>query len=465
MAKIPLIVKRDKAKEILSLIRNETRVKMLPSKLERYHAYDLSEALILLNEDERDTLYKNLTLPKLSDVFENLDEEKSANYMLVMDKTLVAQIFEMMEPDDAIDIIQELPDDEAVQIMALIDDKKRERIRRLARYHHTTAGSEMNSMFITLDPEMDVKEAMKKLVKHADEVEVIETMFVVDEHSNLLGVVDLKELIVAKHPKKIKNLMRDKYFSVHVDDDIQEVVKDIQKYDTLAMPVLNDHGQIEGVITMYDAMDIIDEEAHDDLSKLAAMSTEYDMRESAFKGARRRFPWLALLLVMNILVTSVLASFEKTLEAVLALALFQPLILGMAGNIGTQSLAVTILGISRETLHSKLNIVRHLTREFLVGLLNGAILGSMAFGTSYLILNITNIGTQPPHLVAMVVGLSVFTALTVSAFLGSVVPIILNSIKIDPAVASGPFITTINDITALVVYFGLATYLLLQIYT
>ena len=457
-------MKRNKPKEIISLLRNETRTKILPNKLEKYHAYDLSEALTQINDDERLKLYQNISLAKLTDVFENLDEEKAADYVLSMDKTLVAQMFETMEPDDAVDILQELSDDDAIQILALIDDKKREKIKRLARYHHSTAGAEMNSMFISLHPDMDVKEAMKKLVSHADEVEVIETMFVVDDQHLLLGIVDLKELIVAKHPKKIKNIMREKYYSVHVEDDIQEVVKDIQKYDTLAMPVLNNEGQIEGVITMYDALDIIDEEAHDDLSKLAAVSAEYDMRESAFKGAKRRFPWLALLLVLNILVSTVLASFERTLEAILALALFQPLILGMAGNIGTQSLAVTILGISRETLRTKLNIYRHLTQEFLVGLLNGAILGGLAFLMSYTLLSIVDVGNQPPQLVAIVVGLSVFSALTISAFLGSLIPIILNALKIDPAVASGPFITTINDITALVVYFGLATILILQIF-
>ena len=463
MAKLTLI-KRNKPKEILSLLRNETRTKVLPNKLDRYHPYDLSEALLIINNEEREKLYTNLSLAKLTDVFENLDEEKAADYIRTMDKSLVAQMFDRMEPDDAIDILQELTEDEAIQILALVDEKKRERIKRLARYHHSTAGSEMNSMFIALTPEMDVKEAMKELVSHADEVEVIDTMFVVDEQRTLIGIVDLKELIVAKYPKKIKNLMRDKYYYVHVEDDIQEVVKDIQKYDTLAMPVINDHGQIEGVITMYDALDIIDEEAHDDLSKLAAVSTEYDMRESAFKSAKRRFPWLALLLVLNILVSTVLASFEKTLEAILALALFQPLILGMAGNIGTQSLAVTILGISRETLRTKLNILRHLSQEFLVGLLNGAILGALAFLMAYTLLSIVDVGNQPPELVAMVVGLSVFTALTISAFLGSLIPIILNRLNIDPAVASGPFITTINDITALVVYFGLATLLILRLF-
>ncbi len=463
MAKIPL-VKRNKPKEILSLIRHETRLKILPGKLDRYHPYDLSEALTQLNEEEREKLYLNLKLEKLSDVFENLDEEKAAIYIQSMDKTLVAQIFDTMEPDDAVDILQELSEDEAIEILALMEDKKRERVKRLDRYKHSSAGSEMNSMFISFHPDMDVKEAMKKLVAYADEVEVIETMFVVDDQHNLLGIVDLKELIVAKSPKKVKSIMREKFYSVHVEDDIQEVVKDIQKYDTLAMPVLNDLNQIEGVITMYDALDIIDEEAHDDLSKLAAVSSEYDMRESAFKGAKRRFPWLALLLILNILVSSVLASFERTLEAVLALALFQPLILGMAGNIGTQSLAVTILGISRETLRTKLNIMRHLTQEFLVGLLNGAILGVLAFGMAYFVLTFSGIGTQPPHLVAMVVGFSIFSALVISAFLGSLIPIILNALKIDPAVASGPFITTINDITALIVYFGLATILILQIY-
>jgi len=462
------ILKRNKPKEVLSLVKHEKRIRTLRNKLDKYHAFDLSEALKMMDLEERKHFYRYIKREKLAVVFEHLSEELAADLIFELDKNEAAKVLELMEPDDAIDILQELNEDDALSFTVLMDDSKREYLRRLARYQHSTAGSEMNSYFISLTAEMDVKEAMKKLVQYADEVEMIDTLFVVDEDNLLIGVLDLKELIVAKHPKKIKDIMNDKFYSVRVNDDIQEVVKDIQKYDTLAMPVVDNDNHLEGIITMYDAMDIIEEEAHDDYAKLAAVSTDYDMRESAIKSAKKRFPWLALLLILNILVSSVLASFEETIAAITALVLFQPLILGMAGNIGTQSLAVTVLGISRETLRTKLNITRHLTKEFLVGLTNGLILGSLAYLTAWLFLTISPVGAVAegiimPSQIAFVVGLSVLAALSVSAFLGSAIPIVLNAMKIDPAVASGPFITTINDITALVVYFTLATVLVLNI--
>ncbi|MFU8786260.1 MAG: magnesium transporter [Candidatus Izemoplasmataceae bacterium] len=462
MAKMQL-VKRNKPKEILTLVQHETRIRMLKAKLDKYHAYDISEAILMMDEVERQRLYENIKIEKIALVFEQLDEEKAALFLQEMPKAEATQILEQMEPDDAIDILQELDIEESTEYLVLMDDEDRERLKRLARYKNSTAGSEMNSMFVAIDPEMDVKQAMKKLVQEADEVEMIDTLFVIDDDQTLIGLVDLRELIVAKSPKKIKSIMDKSFYSVHVDDDIQEVVKDIQRYDTNAMPVLNDFGQIEGIITMYDALDIIEEEAHDDYAKLAAISTDYDMRQSAFINAKRRFLWLALLLVLNILVTGVIASYEGTISRAVALVLFQPLILGMAGNIGTQSLAVTILGISRETLHSKINIIAHLTKEFLVGIINGLILGLLAFGFAYARLTLSPIGVADPKLVAIVVGLSVFSALTISAFIGSAIPLLLNAMKIDPAVASGPFITTINDITALIVYFGLAALIILPL--
>jgi len=462
------LIKRNNPKEILSLIRHEKRLKILTNKLMKYHEHDISEAMKLMNEEERHSLYNHLSLIKKALVFEQLDEKIAAEFIFELDKTEAARVLEQMEPDDAIDILQELNEDDALSFTVLMDDDRREYLHKLARYHHSTAGSEMNSYYITFTPEMGVKEAMKKLVNYANEVEMIDTLFVIDDQNHLIGVLDLKDLIVAKHPTKIKDIMQEKFYYVNVEDDIQEVVKDIQKYDTLAMPVVDDHQQLQGIITMYDALDIIEEEASDDYAKLAAVSSEYDMGESAFKSARKRFPWLALLLILNIIVSSVLASYEETIAAITALVLFQPLILGMAGNIGTQSLAVTVLGISRETLRSKMNITKHLTKEILVGLTNGIILGGLAYFTAYLFLTLAPIGAVQdgiiqPSQIALVVALSVMSALTISAFLGSVIPILLNAIKIDPAIASGPFITTINDVTALVVYFTLATVLIINL--
>ncbi len=461
------ILKRNKPKEIVSLIKHETRDKILTAKLHRYHAYDISEAMQMMDEDDRKRLYVYLKPAMLSKALSHISEENAAEFIMEVDKTLAADILSLMENDDAVDILQHLKHEDSIAFMALLDDDKKAALRELSRYKHLTAGSEMNTNYIRLNPSMDIKEAMKVLVARADQVEVIDTLFVLDDEENLLGIVDLKDLIVAKHPKTIAEIMKTNYYAVNVNDGIQEVVKDIQKYDTIAMPVLDDDGTIEGILTMNDAMDIIEEEASDDYQKLAGLFSDSDIHDTPKAIVKKRLPWLTLLLLMNIIIATVLASYEATIAMVTALVLFQPLIMDMAGNIGTQSLAVTILRISKETLRTRVNITQHLLQEIAIGLINGLLLGSLAFMTAWGFLSLMPVGivgeTIEAITVASVVGLSVFAALVFSAFLGSVIPIILNALKIDPAVASGPFVTTINDVTALFVYFGLATALIINL--
>ncbi len=460
MPKLTLL-KRNKPKEIVALVRYEKRYRMLQSKLNRYHPYDISEALMVMTGEEREKIYAQINREKLAKVFEHIPDEKAAEYLLELERPLAAKVLSLMETDDSVDILQHLKHEDSTEFLVLLEEETREKIRRLSKYKHQTAGSEMNTEFIKLHPDMDIKEAMRELIDKADEVELIDTLFVTDDDNKLLGVIDLKDMIVAKHPIKVKSIMNDNFYAVHVLDGIQEVVRDIQKYDTLAMPVLNDNDELEGVITMYDAMDIIEETAHDDYAKLAGLPTEDDVYDTAMQSAKKRFPWLALLLVLNIIVSTVLASYEETIAAIAVLVLFQPMILDMAGNIGTQSLAVTILRISRETLRTRVNIVQHLVSETLIGMLNGLILGTLSFLTSWTLLTVLRLGEiggdVTPFRVAGIVGISIFVALSVSALLGSLIPMILNKLKVDPAVASGPFITTINDVTALMVYFGLAS--------
>ncbi len=460
--------KRHKPTEVLHLVRREDKGRLLENRLRKYHAFDLQEALLLMDESERQRFYAHVENGKLARVFEQLPEERGAAFIMELAESRAKEVISLMAPDDAIDLLQNMKDKESADFMELLDKPKQERLRKLWKYRHSTAGAEMNPAFIHLHPDMDVKEAMKRLVAEADKVETIDSLFVVDEGERLLGLIDLKTLIVAKHPLAIKEIMNPHYRSVHTEDGIQKVVRDIQKYDTDAMPVLDDDERIQGVITMYDALDIIEEAAHDDYAKLAAVSPEDSPREKTVKSAQSRFPWLALLLVLNLIIASVLASFEETISRVTALVLFQPLILGMAGNIGTQSLAVTVLSISRETLTTRLSATRHLLREAAIGLVNGLLLGMLTFLLAFAFLTVAPMGVIrdgliEPVNVALVVGLAVFTALTVSAFQASLIPMVLHKVGIDPAVASGPFITTINDITALVVYFGLATAMVLTL--
>ncbi len=460
MAKVQLF-KRNKPHEVLELIRRDKRDQLIINKLVKYHAFDISEAIESMDVEERDRLFKLLSPAKTAEVFAHMPLDKASEWIVTFEPNVTANLLALMEPDDAVDILERIDQEQVLKYIPLIDEEKREHLKQLLHYGKSTAGSEMNNRFIRIQPDIDVKAAMKKLVQSAADIEMIDTLFVLDEDDTLLGIVDLKDLIVAKSPKKISEIMQTNVTTQTVYDDIEEVTKNIQKYDIMAMPILDEAFHMCGVITMYDALDIIEKESGEDYAKLAAISSDYDRQETAVKGARRRLPWLVLLLVLNVLVTLVLSSFVETIDAVVALVLFQPLILGMAGNIGTQSLAVTILSISKESLHRRVDIIKHLSKEFSIGVFNGIILGGLAYLMAFSFLSIVEVGTVEPYLVAIVLGLSVFTALSVSAFLGSAIPLTLNALKIDPAVASGPFITTINDITALVVYFTLAGLIIL----
>ncbi len=460
-------LKRNRPKEIVQLIRNEKRKNAKTNKLQKYHPHDISEALLAMDEPERQMLYTTIKHHLLAKTFEHLSEEKGAEFIDELNEGLDITVLNLMDSDDAVDILQELKYDDAMQRLEQMEPSKRDKVRTLYKYGKNTAGSEMNNTFISLYSDMDIKDAMKHLIESAANVELVDTLFVVDQSNVLQGIVELQDMILAKHPITIGEIMDTQFYAVNVMDGIQEVVQSIKKYDTTAMPVINDDGKIEGIITIYDAMDIIEEEAHEDYAKLAGLPAEDDVYENAKQSAWRRFPWLALLLFLNIIVSTVLASYEETIAAIAALVLFQPMILDMAGNIGTQSLAVTVLRISRESLHSRVNKMKHMLSELLIGIVNGILLGGLAFLTAWAFLTFVPIGEVGSAMgaidVASVVGLSVFAALSVSAFLGSSIPLLLSAMKIDPAVASGPFITTINDVTALIVYFSLASILLLSL--
>ncbi len=462
MAKIRL-KKRNKPKEICHLIETETRPNIITSRLKNYHPFDVSEALLMVDDDGRETIYTHADDTQLAIAFSHLEEEKAYEFLSAFDPKRIATFLSIMEPDDAVDIIQCFDDNEHITIYKHMDEAIKLKIKHLEAYGKGTAGSEMNNNYIKIHYNMGVKEAMRILVDKAAELETIDTLFVVDDDDRLLGVVDLKDLIVAKHPTKIKTIMDTNVISHHVMDDLIDTILDIQDYDILAMPIINDNQVIEGVITMSDTLDIIESEADDDYAQLAALPTEYDFFEPAFKSAKRRLPWLALLLGLNLLVALVLNQYVETINQVVALVMFQPLILGMAGNLGTQSLAVTVLKLAKSTIKTRKDVTAHIIKELAVGLVNGIILGILAFVMAFIFLSIVSVGSIAPEYIAFVLGISVIIALMVSALLGSTIPLGLNRLGIDPAIASGPFITTLNDIAALIVYFSLAGVIILPL--
>ncbi|MFW6285019.1 MAG: magnesium transporter [Bacillota bacterium] len=457
-----------KRKELTRFIQKGKSESALRARLRKAHPYDIGEALLKLDDEKRARVLSLLGIARLSDTFEQLEKEHTAEFLPMLDDTRAQSVLEAMEIDEVSELLTYYDDETQNHYLNLMRPTKRERIKRQLGYEIMSAGSQMNARYITLHRTMDVKNAMKVLVSKADQVETIDTLFVVDNDHHLEGTVDLKALIVAKHPTTIEAIMDTNVYAAHVDDPIQEVIQEIKRYDTPATPVVDSMNRLEGILTLDDVMDAIEEESHDDYAKLAGITTEDRIYDTARKTAWSRLPWLAVMLGLNLIVTTVLSGFEETIAAITALVLFQPLILGMAGNIGTQSLAVTILKLSKESFPRLSSVLRHLSQEVGIGIINGIILGFLGFITASVFLTLAPMGVVKegivrPAEIGLVVGLSIALALTVSTLLGSMIPLVLNKLKVDPAVASGPFITTLNDITALVVYFGLASALILTV--
>ena len=306
----------------------------------------------------------------------------------------------------------------------------------------------MTTEFISITETMSVREALVQVKAQAPEAETIYVIFVQDERKRLSGVLSLRELIVAENDAYIDEIMNERVISVNVADDQEDVAMIMRDYDFLAVPVVDYQNHLLGIITIDDILDVIDEEASEDYSRLAGVSDIDSTKDTVFTTARKRLPWLMILTVLGMITATILGNFEETLEQVALLAAFIPIIGGMAGNSGTQSLAVAVRGISTGEIdeQSKLKLA---LREMGSGLLSGLCCAVLLFIIIVLIYH--------TPILALIVSFSLTIAMTVATLSGAVVPLLMHRMKIDPAVASGPFISTINDIISMLIYFGLAT--------
>jgi len=432
-------------KEILST-KNEKQIKDF---LEDLHAHDLSEFFEELDDQEKDHIFSLLSDEKLAELVSYLETDDAADLLSELDIDKQVTLVEMMEPDDAVDIIQELEEDEQEELLNRLG--KDSEVINLISYDEDETGSAMTNQVIVIHPEMDVKDATKQVIKEAPDVETISTIFATDEENHFLGVVPLKMLLKAKTPFLVKKLIQDSPY-VFDKDPITQSIQSINNYDIYEMPVLNEKHELVGMITLDDALDIYQEEAIEDFEKLAALP-ETDEDHHVLKVALHRAPWLIFLLALSIPISLVTSLFEHVLATVTILIIFQPLILGSAGNVATQTLAVTLKMLSS----NEKGIIRNSTREILTGMINGFLIGLIAVIMTIVFAFINPSLSNQPYLISLVVGLSLWLTIFFSPIIAIIIPVTLDKLKIDPAIASGPFITTIIDITALFIYFGLAT--------
>ena len=448
--------------EIIDLIRSEKDDQLLKESLEDYHDNDIAEALEELSADERRKLYHVIGPERTGEVFSYLKDDVDL-YIAEMSINEAAKIVEEMDTDDAVDLLEQIDDAVEEELLEKMDDKVEEEIRLIQSYDEDELGSLMTTNFIKLNILYTVKQAMRELVKQSEDNDNIDTLYVVDSNDLFCGVVDLRDLIKARDTDKFNELVITSFPVLYDHEKISDCLEEIRSYSENSLPVLDQQQHLLGVSTSTDIIETVDEESSEDYAMLGGLSEQEDLREPLFQSMKKRLPWLGALLVLGIGVSAVVGIFENVVKEIAIIVCFQSLVLDMAGNVGTQSLAVTIRVLMDEQVSTK-DKIRLIFKEIRVGLANGMLLGlaSFLFIGLYIFL-LKGYPAMFAFAVSACVGIALLVAMLVSSFVGTTVPIIFDRIHIDPAVASGPFITTINDLIAVISYYGLSWILLLNV--
>lgn len=433
---------------MLKELLQQQKKRPLQTYLEETHGHDLAQAFLTLDKEEKEALYVAVSNEQLADLVAYLEPEDAIEVLADFDILKQKAVIKEMEPDDAVDLIQELEEKDQEELLSLTDED----VQSLFAYDEDETGSAMTTRVITLTPDLDIKKATKKVIKEAPDVETINRLFIIDEAHTYLGMVTLKDLLKSKPPQTIADLI-EQYPFVYDKDSIMKTVQAINHYDAYEMPVCDEHQKLLGMITLDDALDRYEEEAQEDFERLAALPET--IQTHPFKMAMHRLPWLALLLFVSIPVSLITSLFQEVITTIAIIVIFQPLISGSAGNVATQTLAVTL----RTFQTGEKGKFNNLMKEILTGFLNGLAIGALAFGITYLFSYLT--GQFEPLTMAMIVSISLSTTVFFAPVIAIAIPSFLKLIHQDPAVASGPLITTLIDITTVFVYFGLSTLMLL----
>ena len=450
--------------DIIKILKDNDQEATIRIMLDDYHDYELARALIDMDDTDRDKLYHSLSISKLTEVFEQLDPEDAFKFFEKMSVTTIINIFEFIETDDLVDIIEAIDQKEKqMMYLSMIPTDKRKVIRSYLHFDEDMVGSIMNNNYVQINQNLNVKKAIKAVVEAAPNVEYIHNIYVIDDYHHLVGTLSLKELINKGNQKStlIKDIMIDNLIFLYPTSEIEDAIELMKNYDFQLLPVISSDHILIGIISFDDTLEAISDESSQDYASLAGLTdVEIDDDESVVSSLKKRLPWLIFLLFVNLITSSIIASYEDELQALTTLAIFMPLILSMAGNSSTQGLGVVIRLFATNRLDKAKPIFKHLLKEFFTGLINGLFIGMGLFVMVLLFNYVSGTPFSESLTFALVIALSVQVALTVATLVGSLIPLIINLFKLDPAAASGPFITTINDILSLIIYFGLATALI-----
>lgn len=442
--------------EILQKLLKGNRMTRFRTEYLALHAYDQAKIFLAFEEEYREKVYQYLSPSELANVFDSVETEQH-EYMDVyfeeMNNTYAAAVLGDMYADNAVDILNNLSDRERVNIyMHLMKPASAREISQLINYLDDTAGSIMTTEFVSVQEGEDLKSAYQHLKNVASSAETIYYVYVVDDNKRLVGVISLRDLILNEDSKLIRDIMNTRVIAVQVNDDQEEVAKMVMDYNLLALPVVGFDQELLGIITVDDIIDVIQEEADSNYSGLAAVNVNEE-HETPFGAAKSRLPWLITLLFLGLGTASLISQYEEVIATASVLSSFVTLITGTAGNAGTQSLAVAVRKLANKSEDD--NFFNSLTFELLTGVFTAIIVGATIAVVAGL--------WKQNFVLGFVIGIAMAAAIIVANLAGALIPKLMTHLGFDPAVASGPFISTLSDLTSVLIYFSIASLFLEQL--
>ena len=456
-----LNIKPNYAEELLKIIQSPLKNEVLLDRLNDYHERDIADALELLSPQQRKKLYPVLGAKRLAEIFSYL--ETPTQYLSELSVNQAAKIVSYMDSDDAVDVLEQMEASAKEKIVKLLDADSSHDIHLILSYDEDEIGSMMTTNFVAIRKELSVRQAMRELVEQAGENDNISTVYVVDDADKFYGAIDLKDLIIARENDELEDIISTSYPYVTDHEKIENCIETIKDYAEDSLPVLTETGELIGILTAQDIVEAVDDEMGEDYAKLAGLTAEEDLHEKTSTSIKKRLPWLIILLFLGMAVSSVVGVFETVVAVLPIVMCFQSLILDMAGNVGTQSLAVTIRVLMDESLTGKQKL-ELVWKEMRIAFSNGLILGVLSFTAIGLYIVVAK--GKPfafAYAVSGCIGAALLLAMVISGAVGTCIPLFFKKINVDPAVASGPLITTVNDLVAVISYYGLSWILLINI--
>lgn len=434
----------------LILRKDADKIKELISGL---HPADIAELCDELTPEEAKFIYRLMDNETAADVLVEMDEDTRKEFLDILPPETIAKRFvDYMDTDDAVELIRELDEDKQEEILSHIEDiEQAGDIVDLLKYDENTAGGLMGTEMVVVNENWSMPECLKEMRHQAEDLDDIYYIYVIDDDERLRGVFPLKKMITSPSVSKVKHVMRKEPLSVRVDTPIDEVVQTIEKYDLVAIPVIDSIGRLVGQITVDDVMDEVREQSERDYQLASGLSQDVEMDDNVLRQTSARLPWLLIGMAGGIGNSMILGNFDTTFAAHPEMALYIPLIGGTGGNVGTQSSALVVQGLANNSLNTK-DTFRQIAKEAIVALINATIISLLVY-----IYNFVRFG--PTATVTYSVSISLFAVVMFASIFGTFVPMTLEKMKIDPAIATGPFIAITNDIIGMMLYMGITVLL------